>query len=107
MSFLRIIRLGARIWDMYRQNDRLKNKPETEDEPPPPPTQVDEAKNTNVAIGRAVYWGCVNRTYHVTGDRESVPARGRNDQTGATDTGLKIYVGCVIENYHFTTDRAT
>eukprot|EP00058_Branchiostoma_floridae_P019627 XP_002605117.1 hypothetical protein BRAFLDRAFT_84210 [Branchiostoma floridae] len=87
----------AALWAVCRGQE--------EDESSPPPREVDEAKHSNV--GRTVYWGCVNRTYHITGDRESVPESAHDDQSGASNTGLKIYVGCVIENYHVTTDRTT
>ncbi|KAI8516224.1 hypothetical protein Bbelb_048050 [Branchiostoma belcheri] len=70
----------------------------SEDESQPPPTQLDEPEHSNG--GRTIYWGCVNRTYHVTGDRESVATGRRDDQAGTNYTGLKIYVACVIENYH-------
>ncbi|KAI8514404.1 hypothetical protein Bbelb_087280 [Branchiostoma belcheri] len=105
MSVLRIIRLGIQLWDIYTNYKRLNTKPKTEDESQPPPTQVDGPEHSNG--GRTIYWGCVNRTYHVTGDKESMATGRRDDQAGTKDTGLKIYVACVVENYHVTTDRTT
>ncbi|KAI8514843.1 hypothetical protein Bbelb_074340 [Branchiostoma belcheri] len=79
---------------------------EEESSPPGPATHVDKAEHMNV--GSTTYWGCVNKTIYITGDKESVATGGHDNQAGTNDTGSKIYVACRIENYHVTvTDRTT
>ncbi|KAI8514844.1 hypothetical protein Bbelb_074350 [Branchiostoma belcheri] len=106
MSILRTFRIGAQLWDMYKNYKRRSTKPTIEEESSPPATHMDKAEHRNV--GSTTYWGCVNKTIYITGDKESMTTGGHDNQAGTNDTGSKIYVACRIENYHVTvTDRTT